>query len=422
MAAELAQSTGPHKPSYPAHVPKHLIVDFDIFYDKALIADPHARILDLHKTAPRIFWSPYNGGHWVVMGYNDNYDLARDTESFTSNISYTPERAALVAQMMPQDMPHIPTMAPISMDPPRHAAYRQPLNSAFSPRRVTGMRDEIQALARQLLLAVRHQGGCEFMGAIAEPLPIEIFLKLMGLPIERMAEFRQIAVETMRGAGDPPELTIGRLLRLTASMRETLLARQKEPRDDVISHLWQMKIDGQATSMDDIENYASLLFVAGLDTVILAMGFAARHLAMNPGLQDQLRANPSLITEASEEMLRRYAFTSPNRRANKDVTFRGIEMKHYDLVVQYLPAANIDPEYFPEADQFKLDRENKVHLVFNAGPHRCMGSHLARIELQAMFEEMLTILPPFRLDSDKPPVFHGGYTLGLDELHLRWDY
>lgn len=421
MSTEAVQTpTGLHYASYPDHVPKHLIVDFDIFHDQALIENPHKRIQDLLRHAPRIFWSPYNGGHWVVMGYEDNYDLARDTDSFTSNISYTPERAALVAQM-PKDMPHIPTMAPITFDPPQHTLYRQPLNSAFSPKRITGMRGEIQDLARRLFQAVRDQGGCEFIGAIAEPLPIEIFLKLMGLPLERAAEFRQIAIDNMRGAGDPPEQTIGRLLHLTASMRETLVARRNEPQDDVISLLWRMQIDGRPSTMDDIENYASLLFVAGLDTVILAMGFAAWHLAMHPELQATLRADPRLIPEASEEMLRRYAFTSPNRRAAKDVTFKGVAMKQYDLVVQYLPAANLDPEHFPEPDEYRLDRENKVHLVFNSGPHRCMGSHLARIELQTLYEEMLDILPPFRLDPDRQPIFHGGFTLGLDELHLRWD-
>jgi cytochrome P450 len=133
-----------------------------------------------------------------------------------------------------------------------------------------------------------------------------------------------------------------------------------------------------------------------------------------------LRIKPDLIQLAREELLRRYTFTVPTRIVAKDQVFNGVEMKRGERVMLFLPAADLDPKEFPNPEQFDLDRENNVHIAFATGPHRCLGSHLARVELQVIYEQMLSRLPQFRLDPNRPPKFHGGNVVGVDTLHLVW--
>jgi cytochrome P450 len=174
-------------------------------------------------------------------------------------------------------------------------------------------------------------------------------------------------------------------------------------------------------SVELMEDYCVLLFIAGLDTVINGMGFAVRHLATHPELQDQLRSAPDLIVEAAEEMLRRYSFAIPQRRVGKDCSFAGWDMKENESLVLYYPGANLDPREFEGPENFDLTRENKVHLAFGAGVHRCLGAHLARVELQVLYQQVLGRLPPFRLDPDKSATFHAGNIIAMDSLPIRWD-
>jgi len=151
------------------------------------------------------------------------------------------------------------------------------------------------------------------------------------------------------------------------------------------------------------------------------MGLGVRHLAMHPELQQQLRDNLALVPEAGEELLRRYTFTVPPRFLGSDAEFEGLQMKKGEVALLFLPAADLDPAEFKNPEEYNLARDNKVHIAFGTGPHRCLGSHLARIELQVLYEEMLKGLPEFRLDPDKPVTFHGGHVIGPDQLHLLWD-
>ncbi|HEX7742299.1 MAG TPA: cytochrome P450, partial [Sphingobium sp.] len=117
----------------------------------------------------------------------------------------------------------------------------------------------------------------------------------------------------------------------------------------------------------------------------------------------------------------RYTFTVPTRRIAKDAEFGGWPMKEGDRLMLFLPGADLDKREFAEPEKFDLQRENKVHIAFGVGPHRCLGSHLARIELQVIYEQMLARLPTFRVDDSKPMTFHGGNIIAIDSLPLRWD-
>jgi len=390
-----------------------------MFRDPALLADPHERVLDLVKHAAPIFWTPRNGGHWMLLSHAANFRASRDPALFSSEIMPQAQIKAMEAAM-PQGSPHIPQPLPICMDPPAHTQYRAPLQQAFGPKSIMALKDSIRALAAELIETIRPDGHAEFMSAVAEPLPVQVFLKMFGLPLERQKEYRALVKEHMASINMDMRAMIQRLFKLTEIMRDTVLDRKENPRDDLISLLWKAGIGGKPTTLEDMEDYCVVLFTAGLDTVMNAIGHGVRHLARNPDLQERLRADPALIPEAAEEMLRRYTFTIPPRRVAKDMVFEGVEMKEGERAMLFLPAADLDPREYPAPETYDLKRENNVHVAFGTGPHRCLGSHLARVELQVLYEEMLARLPLFRLDPDRRSSFHGGHVVGPDTVWLLW--
>lgn len=406
----------------PAHVPDALVYDFDVHHDPALLRDPHGRILELATSAPPVFWSPRNGGLWFANSHAANYTASRDTQTFSSGFGASPDMLAKIQASLPPGVTRIPQAVPITLDPPEHTKYRLPLQKVFSPKTIGALRDSIRELARDLVQAAAAKGACEFMAEIAEPLPVQVFLKMLGLPLDRMGLYRTLVKEHMAsvGTGDHSG-TLLRSLRITEAMRDVALDRRDNPQDDILSLLWQIEVDGQPTTIEDIENYAVLLFIAGLDTVMNGMGLAMHGLAINPALQTQLRAVPKLIPEASEEMLRRFTFTVPVRRVMQATELCGAQLLAGDIINIFLPAADLDPREFPQPDAFDMARENNVHVAFGVGPHRCLGSHLARVEIQLLYEEMLAGLPAFRLDPAQPPTWHGGHVIGPETLHLVWN-
>lgn len=414
MAATTALSPAVTKPD---HVPESLLYDFDMFHDPAYVADPHKRVIELLKIAPPIFWTPRNGGHWMLLSHAANFEAARDIEGFSSELMPQSVIDEILAQL-PPEMGRIPQAFPITLDPPAHTKYRLPLQRVFSPKTINALQDSIRALAKELVEKFADRGHCEVMSEIAEPLPVEVFLKMLGLPLEKLPEYRALVSDHL-GNSDPMHAVVT-LQQVAAAMHDTIMDRKDKPQDDIISMLWKVEIDDKPITVEDIENYGVLLFIAGLDTVMQGIGHGIRHLAMDQALQKKLRENPALIKDASEELLRRYTFTVPPRRIGKDIEFHGVQMKAGERAMLFLPAADLDPEEYADPTSYKLDRES-AHIAFNAGPHRCLGSHLARVELQVVYEELLARVPPFRLDPDKPPKFHCGHVIGVDSLNLVWE-
>lgn len=403
----------------PAHVLESLVYDFDYHADEQLVEKGHDRIIELLKDAPPVFWTPRNGGHWVVQSHQAVFDAQRDTELFSSE----PFPYAQLAQMnasLPEGTPKLLVPLPITVDPPVHTKLRAPLQKPFSPKEMAKLKDAIRALAGELIDAVKPNGACAFMAAIGEPMPVQVFLKMFGLPVARQREYRDLVHEHMRATSTDQAENQRRSWKVAEIMHDTLIERRDNPRDDLISMLWESEFDGIPATLYDVQNYCVLLFIAGLDTVMNGMGHGILHLAKNPELQDRLRANPELIPEATEEMLRRYTFTVPVRFIGKDGEFHGANLKKGEHAMMFLPGADLDSQKFPDAEKFDLDRENKAHIAFGAGPHRCLGSHLARVELNILYEEVLARLPTFSLDATKKLTFHGGNVVGPDEVHIVW--
>jgi cytochrome P450 len=401
-------------------VPDAAVYDFDMFLDPGLLKDPHERVREMLREAPPLFWTPRNMGHWVAIGHEAVFEVARNWERFSSEFMPREQLQALLA-MLPPDFPHVPHLRPITLDPPDHGLYRAALASTFGPRAIKARTEEIRTLAGRLLDAIVEQGRCEFVSAVAEPLPVLVFLKMMGLAPERLAEFRDLARRVLAPGMLEPMEGAARMRAIADAIGGAIRERRDDPKDDIISLLWSTEIDGQPMTMEVMEDFSCLLFMAGLDTVINAIGFAVRRMAIDQDLQAQLRADPSLIPEAVEEMLRRYSFVTLNRRVTEDTEFCGWRLKQNDRVMFSLAGAGLDPAHWPAPEAYDLARENKAHIAFGAGPHRCLGSHLARLELQLLYAELLKRLPTFRLDPDHPIEYRAGNVLAVEKLPIRWD-
>jgi cytochrome P450 len=384
----------------PAHVPRQRLFDFDFADDPLLKPDPHLGLLALRSAAPEIFYTPRYGGHWVVQGHEAIFELVHAPDLFSSAGD--------------GEFVHLP----ISVDPPEHTHYRGALLQAFAPRTVNALRPRIEQLAAELVTKVSEKGGCEFVAEVAEPLPVIIFMHLLGLPVEAMPEFRRVIVSFLRG-GDRSDGD--RWMReLEALIAPVIAARSARREDVMISRLLDASLGERNPTLAEIKSYVLFLTTAGLDTTTNAMSFMMKHLAVDRALQDSLRADRALIPAVIEECLRRYAVSSVGRIVARDAEFRGVELRKGERVHVLVPAANLDPAVFPEPERVILDREVPP-VTFGTGIHRCLGSHLARLELRNVLTEWFARIPPFALDPAAPPRLNAGFVYSVDRLPLVWE-
>ncbi len=395
------------------------IVDYNVFGDRLFEeeGDLHLGLYRLGEEFGRgIFWTPHNGGHWLINDYELLFEAVRTPEVFSSN-----NRAAHDGAMVmipPMEGGGEPRFAPQSLDPPDHGMYRMPLMKAFAPAKILAMEQGIRDLARRLIDNLLGSDRAEFLAEVAEPLPVTVFMKMMGMPLDRLSEFRRW-MHDISSSDDANRAAA--FTNINDAMHELILARQARREDDLISHLLDSDIRGRSPDMVDMQSYCLLLFTAGLDTLVNTFTFGMYHLARHPELQERIRADRALIPEFIEEVLRRYGVAMPPRVVARDMEFGGVKLTKGERVLMMLPAANLDEAAFPGAAVFDIDRENKTHITFNSGPHRCVGSHLARLELRVFFEEWFDRMPNVRPDPANPPTYRSGLNLTICKLPLIWD-
>ncbi len=402
-----------HRPltltSTPPHIEPRSVADYDVYNDHryAETGDLH---VGLHKLAEEIgwgiFWTPHNGGHWFINDYELIFDAVRRPDLFSNSAMSIPP------------LPEEPVTLPLSLDPPEHSAFRMPLMKAFAPNLMKALEADTRDHVDELIAGVAKDGHCDFMSAIAEPMPVKIFMKLVGMPLDRLQEFRGWVADML----SPDEARrLACLGQIHTLMDGLIRERQAAPKDDLISRLIATEVDGRLLSYDEVQGYCLLLFTAGLDTVANSLAFGMHYLAGDAALQDRLRASPELIPEMVEESLRKYGISMPPRTATQDFAFGGVRIRKGERIMLMIPAGNLDPKVFPEPMRFDIDRENKLHLTFNSGPHRCVGSHLARMEMRIFYEQWLARMPNVRHDPDTPGSYRMGLNLALATVPISWD-
>jgi cytochrome P450 len=348
---------------------------------------------------------------FYLLGYEDNLTALQDYETFSSrSVQYLGDSTQ---RMIPEEL-----------DPPEHTKYRRAMSPHFTPHVVRGWEGEIRALCVSLIKDFQANGGGDFTQDFAQKYPTTIFLRLMGLPVEQRDAFIDRAHRILRTpAAEDPQGTI----RTTASMEiigdlaAVIAARREEPQEDLISHLLAEKIDDRPMADQELYAMGFLLYLAGLDTVANVLTYSFKHLAENPGLRQMLREKPEMIPDAVEEFLRFYSIATTVRVVTKDIEFAGVQMKENDRIVCPTASAGRDPEQFPDPDTFVPDRKPNRHMAFGAGPHRCVGSHLARLELRIALEEWHKRIPEYRIPEGTVFKEYVGSVAGIEALPLEWD-
>jgi cytochrome P450 len=309
-------------------------------------------------------------------------------------------------------------MIPLNTDPPDHRAYRQILTRFFSSKIVANLQPKIRDWAVRLIDAVKDNGRCNFTDELAGIFPVSIFMEMMGLPLERLREFRGTVVEYFGPL--TPERRVQLEAQIHMFMHELIEDRRISPREDLASELLAADVNGRALTPDELKSMTFLLFVAGMDTVANALMFAFRHLASDPDLQGFLAANPARIPDFVDESMRRYSIVNVQRMATKDLEFRGVQLRAGDMILCPSAAAGLDERRNPDPMQFDLDRKGRAHINFSTGVHTCAGQFLGRAEMRIFVEEWLQRIPHFSIAKGNQAHERAALVMALEDLELEW--
>lgn len=395
-----------------AHTGAPLRPGFDPATDPELLAH-HRETWNRFREETPIFRSDFAGPYDVffLMRYADNLQALQDWETFSSS------------SVIAFDQPH-QQMIPEELDPPEHTKYRRTLTAPFAPNAVRAREQEIRTLCVELIEGFRAGGAGDFRHEFAEKFPTTVFLRMMGLPVEQRDAFIDRAHRALRTAhSEDPDGSIRQTAaaEIVGDLAAVIEARKLQPQNDILSHVLAQEIDGER--IGDLQFYAMgfLLYIAGLDTVANILTYSFKHLAENPGLRRMLIEKPEMIPDAVEEFLRFYSIATGARVITRDTELGGVAMKAGDRIMYCTAAAGRDPEQFPDPDTFIPDRSPNRHLAFGAGPHRCVGSHLARLELRIALEEWHKRIPDYRIPEGAEITEFVGSVAGLSALPLEWE-
>jgi cytochrome P450 len=388
-------------------------------YDPQFALDPHADYAALRAKCPVAHTENY-GGFYVLTKFEDVSTVLHDAATFSSWPADTPPTPG-----------HTRALIPLEVDAPDHRRYRMIVDPLFRPKAIEHITASVREYAVELVDGMLEKREFDFMTEFAQPYPSAVFLRLVGLDFsveqrDQLCEWAgTILHTTTHGArhGDVEAQVAARLeagKALHDFLRGLLDERLDDPGDDIISVLIKAEMPGQRKlDYKEILNFAYVLVLAGLDTVTTAIGFSFLHLARRPDLQDRLAADFSLIPGAIDELLRYEPIVHASRTVTERKVINGVELQPGDRVVLPLASAHRDEDAFPDADQILIDRTADRSMVFGAGSHRCLGSHLARLELTIAFEEILRRIPQFSLPDDAELVAFGGQTRSLSTLPFR---
>lgn len=300
-------------------------------------------------------------------------------------------------------------LIPLELDGPDHVKYRRLLDPLFAPKRVALLEASFRALAAELIDSFSHEQNVDLYERFCVPLPCLTFLRLLGAPTEDLAFFLEFKDAVIHAEGGTAEEKMASAAVAGAKLYEYLNAliderRKHPPRDDLLGALMQGTVDGEQVSQLELLNMLFLLMFAGLDTVTASMSCIFSWLARHPEQRDRLVANPELIRPAVEELLR---YESPvpagTRYATEDIDLGGEVIRAGEAIHAIWSAANLDPSQIENPLEANFDRPRQTHMVFASGTHRCLGSHLARLELRLAVEEFHHRFPRYRIaEGDEP--------------------
>ncbi len=371
--------------------------------------DPHPVFKRLRAEDP-IHWTTgrISRGFWSITRYQDVLTVYRDAETFSSQrYSVGLPSNAEAEQMLSPEMRGCGQML-IGTDPPRHNAMRKRFNGSFLPRAIAQMEASSRQIVSEIVDAVAPRGECDFVVDVAARLPMAMICEMMAIPRtdwEPMIKWGNMVI-----GGEDPEYQVGGSALNTAMeggmqifMYCLNLAknRRDNPGDDLLSVIGTAKLDGDLLNDMEVGHNATMFVLGGLETTRNAISGGVLELMRNPDQWKRLADNPALMPTAIEEILR---WTTPithiMRTATRDFEWRGKKIRNDDWIVMWNPSANRDEEVFADPYRFDIARTPNYHLAFGQGEHFCIGSHLARLELRLMLEEVMRRMPDLTLTGE----------------------
>ncbi|MDT5076167.1 MAG: hypothetical protein QOJ80_804 [Mycobacterium sp.] len=385
--------------------------------DPALANNPWPIYAGLRDHAPAVSapFSRSRSGKVVILSrYEDVRKALSSPELFEAN----------GANEMGQQRPVIP----LDIDPPNHAKYRKLLDPLFSPRAVRAMADETRAIARELLAKVVDEGQGDFHADFTVPFPCRVFLNVVGFPPEDLAKFLRWKDALVHAEDVAQSDDLNVLRKLWAKTADELYAyfdtlldrRIAEPADDLATRLVNAEVGGEPLTRNEMLDILFLQMAAGLDTVTATLDCVITRLARDADLQAAASSEPEKTRQIVEELLRVETPVSlVLRYATQDMVMHDVEIAKGDLVMLMLAAANNDDREFEDPLTLDVDRDNVRHMAFGGGVHRCLGSHLARLELAVALEEIFAKLGTFKIPDGREVNFVPGIRTA-HSLPLEW--
>ncbi len=391
--------------------------DYDIF-DPAYIEDPTPVWRELRQRCP-IAHSERWMGSYLPTRYADVQALAKMVPTLSSR-----DPMVVAAPPIESDDQSGQTYGtnapPISSDPPEHTWIRRLLLPHFSPRAVEAHRDYTESLCWQLIDGFIDDGQADAAVDYAQQIPPRVIAHLLGIPESRVAEFVEWVRGVMEFGLSQPEVRKKYRIIIRDFFRDQLADRKETPGDDLISALVQAEHEGEPIDDHTIVGICNLMLVAGIDTTWSSIGSALWHFAAHPDDRRRLAADAELFPTAIEEMLRAYSPVTMGREVIAEVEYEGVRFQPGDKVLMNFPGANRDPEIFEQPDNVIIDRTRNRHIAFGSGIHRCLGSNLARLEMDIALRTWFERIPEFELGDHGVVTWAGGQVRGPRTLPVRF--
>jgi cytochrome P450 len=354
---------------------------------------------EIRSSCP-VAWTEEHGGYWVATRYRDIVDIAQNPTVFSSARTFDPETGAVRSGAAIPALPGTRGI-PDETDSPEWDAFRTFLNRRFGPKAVEERRVRTEQFAAALIDRVIERGHFDLVDDFTNPLPSIATMDLFGLPLDAWSDYADPLHKLMYLPKTDPRFAVEaeRLHWMRGQIEEHIIARRKEPKDDLLSYLANGEINGERVNDEDIWGMALNLLLGGVDTTTALTSSTLIYLYQNPDKKQIFLGDSEAASVAREEFVR---YFSPvhgiGRVLTSDYEFQGQSLSQGDRLYIAYASGNRDPEVFQEPDRLKLDRFPNRHIGFGAGKHRCLGSFQARMMFETMIREVLTRMPDYRID------------------------
>ena len=391
-------------------IPEALLSDFDIVGDVGLVADPQQRLLETLAKDPRdIVYTPHNGGHWLVTSHELGREILSNADLFGS-----------FPIGIPANMEQRPRLIPLESDAAAHRRYRRLLLPIFEPAAVQQLQAGAETLAQEILDDVLPEGEFDFLWRVAKPISMGLFVRQLGLEPERLDEFYAWESGFYRAPTMEERIECGQ--NIGAYLSAVVSQHVEHPKDDIVTMLLNVEVEGERLSQEEVQSICYLLFLASIDTVATMLSFIVRHLTRDQALFRRLKEDRTAIADSVDELLRMHAFINLNRICERDTVFHGVAFRAGDNIVVPSFVTDRDERVFADPDAFnayRSKREKNQHHAFGAGAHKCIGLHVAKMEVRVVLEAIFDRISSLELVSESAVTGHGGTTMGLDTIPIK---